>query len=65
MSFEQWIGNRHGYCDAHEEGESGDEGSGGGSDHVDVGILVLVGLETFQNIQVSLNVVCKSLGLKA
>ena len=65
MSFEQWIGNRHGYCDAHEEGERGDEDGGGGSDHVDLGRRVSVGLETFRNIQVSSISVCKSLGLKA
>ena len=49
MNLWQWIGNRHGYCHAHEEGECGDEGGGGGSDHVDVGIVVSVGLEKVRN----------------
>ena len=63
MSFEQWIGNRHGYCDAHEEGERGDEGGGGGSDHVDVGIVVSVGLEMFTGYTGLVDVGVRVLGL--
>lgn len=65
MNFEQWISNRHGYCDAHEKGERGDEGGGGGSDHVDVGIMVSVDVETFRNTQVLWILVCKSLSFKS
>ena len=65
MNFEQWIGNRHGYRDAHEKGERGHEGGGSGSNHVDVVILISVGLETFRNTRVFLILVCKSLSLKA
>lgn len=50
MNFGQWIGNRHGYCDAHEEGERSNEGGDGGVDHVDVGIIVTGGSKTFWNI---------------
>ena len=64
MNFGQWIGNRHGYCQAHEESQRGDKGGGGGSDHVDVGIVVLLGLEKVRSTQVSLMLVCKSLDLK-
>ena len=65
MSFRQWIGNWHGYCHAHEEGERGDEGGDGGSDHFDVRILVTVSFKTFRKILVSLIWVYKSSGLKA
>ena len=65
MDSGQGIGNRHGYCDAHEESKRGDEEEGGGSDHVDVAMLVLVGLKAFGNTRVLLILVCKSLSLKA
>ena len=65
MNFGQWIGNRHRYRDAHEEGERGDEGEGGGSNHVDVVILISVSLETLRNTRVLLILMCKSLSLKA
>ena len=65
MNFGQWIGNRHRYRDAHEEGERGDEGEGGGSNHVDVVILISVSLETLRNTRVLLILMCKSLSSKA
>ena len=40
MNIRQWPGYRRWYCDAHEEGKGGDEGSGTGSDHVEAQILV-------------------------
>ena len=49
MNFGQWISDGHRYRDGYEEGERGDEGEGGGLDHFDGGMLVLVGLETFRN----------------
>ena len=63
MSFEHFISNRHGYCDADEEGERGDEGGGGGSDHVDVGIVVSAGLEMFSEYTGLVDVGVRVLGL--